>query len=63
MRLSQLHQPSPAAAQSGGVTFVTVLATIMLKSWIFPPDLASDQEITAAINDFVMDGISANSRK
>jgi AcrR family transcriptional regulator len=45
------------------VTFVTVLATIMFKSWIFPPDLASEPEITAAINDFVMDGISANSRK
>ncbi len=45
------------------VTFVTVLATIMFKSWIFPPGLASEQEITAAINAFVMDGISVNSRK
>jgi AcrR family transcriptional regulator len=45
------------------VTFATVLASIMFRSWIFPRTLASDQEITAAVNDFVMDGIGANSRK
>jgi len=45
------------------VTFVTVLASIMFKSWIFPRDLASDDEITSAINDFVMDGINTNSRR
>lgn len=45
------------------VTFVTVLASIMFKSWIFPRGLASDEEITATINDFVMDGIGANAQK
>jgi AcrR family transcriptional regulator len=45
------------------VTFVTVLASIMFKSWVFPGNLASDEEITSAINDFVMDGINANSRR
>jgi hypothetical protein len=45
------------------VTFVTVLASIMFKSWVFPGNLASDEEITSAINDFVMDGINTNSRR
>jgi AcrR family transcriptional regulator len=42
------------------VTFVTVLASIMFKEWIFPRGLATDEEITAAINDFVMEGIGVN---
>jgi AcrR family transcriptional regulator len=45
------------------VTFVTVLASIMFKDWIFPRGLASEEEITAAINSVVMEGIGANSRK
>ena len=44
------------------VTFVSVLAAVMFKSWIFPPGLASGAQITAAINDFVMDGVGVNSR-
>jgi AcrR family transcriptional regulator len=42
------------------VAFVTVLASIMFKSWIFPGNLATEDEITTAINDFILDGISAN---
>ena len=41
------------------VSFVAVLANIMFKDWVFPPGLASDEEVTAAINDFVMDGVNA----
>jgi hypothetical protein len=42
------------------VSFVAVLACVMFKDWIFPPGMASDEEITAAINDFVMEGIRVN---
>jgi AcrR family transcriptional regulator len=43
------------------LTFVSVLASVMFRDWIFPPGLASDEEIEAAINEFVMEGISVNS--
>jgi AcrR family transcriptional regulator len=42
------------------VTFGAVLAGVLFRDWIFPPDVASDAEITAAINDFVMEGLGAN---
>jgi AcrR family transcriptional regulator len=42
------------------VSFVAVLACIMFKDWIFPPGMASDEEIRAAVNDFVMEGLAAN---
>lgn len=42
------------------VSFAAVLACVMFKDWIFPPGLASDEEIRAAINDFVREGIGAN---
>ena len=42
------------------VSFAAVLACILFKEWIFPSGLASDEEISAAIKDFVMDGINAN---
>jgi AcrR family transcriptional regulator len=42
------------------VSFVAVLACILFREWIFPPGMASDEEIGAAIEDFVMDGINAN---
>ncbi|TAK98475.1 MAG: TetR/AcrR family transcriptional regulator [Rhodospirillaceae bacterium] len=42
------------------VSFAAVLACIMFKDWIFPPGLASSEEIRAAINDFVIEGIGAN---
>lgn len=45
------------------VSFVAVLACIMFKDWIFPAGMASDKEIEAAINDFVLEGISANPHK
>lgn len=42
------------------VSFATVLACVLFKDWLLPEDLASESEITAAINDFVMDGLNAN---
>lgn len=42
------------------VSFAAVLACIMFKDWIFPRGLATNEQIRAAINDFVLDGISAN---
>lgn len=42
------------------VSFAAVLACVMFKSWIFPPGLASEAEIEAAIRDFVLDGININ---
>jgi AcrR family transcriptional regulator len=43
------------------VSFAAVLACVMFKDWIFPRGLAGEDEISAAIQDFVMDGINANS--
>lgn len=43
------------------VSFAAVLGCVMFKDWIFPAGLASDEEISAAIIDFVIDGISVNS--
>jgi AcrR family transcriptional regulator len=42
------------------VTFVTVLAGVMFKDWIFPAGLASDEKISAAINEFIIAGLSVN---
>jgi AcrR family transcriptional regulator len=42
------------------VTFVTVLGCMMFKDWIFPRGLASDEDISAAINTFIMEGTSVN---
>jgi AcrR family transcriptional regulator len=42
------------------VSFAAVLGSILFKEWIFPAGIASDEEISAAIQDFVMDGINAN---
>jgi AcrR family transcriptional regulator len=44
------------------VSFAAVLACVMFRSWIFPPGLASDEEINKAIDTFVLEGLSANRR-
>jgi hypothetical protein len=33
---------------------------VIFKDWLFPEGLASQDEISAAIGDFVMDGVNAN---
>jgi AcrR family transcriptional regulator len=45
------------------VSFITVLASVMFRDRIFPPGLARDETIAAAVTDFVLDGIGANSTK
>jgi len=42
------------------VAFVAVLANVMFKDWIFPAGLATDEQITAAVNDFIKEGVHAN---
>lgn len=42
------------------VSFAAVLACILFKDWLFPAGLATEDSISAAIIDFVIDGISAN---
>lgn len=42
------------------VSFATILACIIFKDLLFPKGLASKGEISAAIGDFVMDGLNAN---
>jgi AcrR family transcriptional regulator len=42
------------------VSFAAVLGSVMFRDWLFPPGLASDAEIRAAIADFTIDGFRAN---
>ncbi|MCT2401685.1 TetR/AcrR family transcriptional regulator [Novosphingobium mangrovi (ex Huang et al. 2023)] len=42
------------------VSFAAVLANLMFRDWLFPPGLASDEEIRDAIATFVIEGIEAN---
>jgi AcrR family transcriptional regulator len=42
------------------VVFGAVLASVMFKDWIFPAGLATDEEITRAVNDFIKEGTHAN---
>lgn len=42
------------------VVFGAVLASVMFKDWIFPAGLADEEQIIAAVNDFVREGIHAH---
>ena len=42
------------------VVFGAVLASVMFKDWLFPAGLATDEEITTAVNDFIKEGSRAN---
>ncbi len=42
------------------VSFAAVLANVLFRDWLFPDGMASEEEISAALADFVVDGISAN---
>ena len=53
-------EPKVAPELMVRVSFAAVLACVMFKDWIFPPGLASDEQIRAAINDFVREGLGAN---
>jgi AcrR family transcriptional regulator len=45
------------------LSFVTVLGCAMFKDWIFPASVASDADITAAVSDFVLGGVIANTSR
>jgi AcrR family transcriptional regulator len=42
------------------VVFGAVLASVMFKDWIFPAGLASDEDITHAVIDFIKEGTRAH---
>ena len=42
------------------VSFAAVLSCILFKDWMFPAGIASEQEISDAIIDFVLDGITVD---
>ena len=42
------------------VSFATILACVIFKDWLFPEGLASEAEISAAISDFILEGLTAN---
>jgi AcrR family transcriptional regulator len=42
------------------VAFGAVLASVMFRDWMFPASLATDAQIGAAVNDFLIHGIRAN---
>jgi AcrR family transcriptional regulator len=42
------------------VSFATILACVVFKDWLFPEGLASEGEISAAISDFILEGLNAN---
>jgi hypothetical protein len=42
------------------VVFGAVLASVMFKDWMFPAGLASDEDITHAVIDFIKEGTRAH---
>ena len=45
------------------VSFATVLSCVLFKDWLFPKGIASEGEISAAISNYVMEGINANAER
>lgn len=43
------------------VSFAAVLANVLFKDWLFPEGIASREDISSAIVEFLIDGINANS--
>lgn len=41
------------------VSFAAVLANVLFRNWMFPPGLADDETVEAAVIDFVIEGIGA----
>ncbi|MCJ2179538.1 TetR/AcrR family transcriptional regulator [Novosphingobium album (ex Hu et al. 2023)] len=58
---SRMGSDAPVSAElMVRVSFAAVLANLMFRDWLFPPGLASDEEIRDAIATFVIEGIEAN---
>jgi AcrR family transcriptional regulator len=45
------------------VSFVAVMGCVLFKDWIFPPGLADDEDITAAVSNFVLSGAITKTSK
>jgi hypothetical protein len=45
------------------VSFGTLLACVIFRDWLFPEGIATEEQISAAISDFVMDGVNANAQR
>ena len=45
------------------VSFGAVLGCVMFRDWLFPKNLANDAQVNAAIMDFIIDGLNANSQE
>jgi AcrR family transcriptional regulator len=42
------------------VVFGAVLASVIFNDWLFPAGVATDEEVTAAVNDFIKEGTRAH---
>ncbi len=42
------------------VSFATILTCVVFKDWLFPEGLASDEEVSAAVSNFILEGVNAN---
>lgn len=42
------------------VSFATILACVMFRDWLFPGELATEEEISDAISAFILDGLNVN---
>jgi AcrR family transcriptional regulator len=42
------------------ITFAAVLACVLFKGWLFPPGIAAEGDITAAVNEFIVSAMAAN---
>lgn len=42
------------------VSFTAVLANVLFRHWMFPAGMASDEQISEALTDFVIEGVSIN---
>ena len=62
MRSRLKGEPPVAPELMVRLAFVSVLGAYMLRDWIFPQELASDEALEAAINAFVQKGVSANDK-
>ena len=56
------HEKVPAELMVR-VSFAAVLGCVVLRDWLFPEGLASDEAIRQAIADFTIDGINANDER
>ena len=42
------------------VSFAAVLGCVTFRDWVFPPGVATPKEVTAAITEFIFQGVSSN---